>query len=319
MPDPILKRMPGMPNSFYRDDGTNKIRAARGFKRRLLGRLAYILGVVLLVGNVIMFPPWEGISYQPDHDQPENYHRSGKFGLRNDDLDSPIWHPPRAHSPGIRPTMRWPWQSPSAREHVELSTMIISWRIAKWLFMLGLALKLWNGISARNRRDRFVDMAWSMSLGTAISILVLTIYGGFTAGYGLTDVVVVRGLSVGALLGLAYGAITFRTRRAPRSLFTVTEFAWFALGLGSSLVIMMTIGYFAEAIRGDRAGVIELGIPGFAGEQTVINVGTGVVVAVTGLVASWILAWWRMPRGLVIGVCVGALLLGAACAFSFYG
>lgn len=300
--------------SVDRYDGRGRIVAARGKKRRLFGRLAYVVGVVSLVGYVIAFPPWV---YMPAYDQPGAYQWGGTYGLLDAELDAPIWNPPRAHSPGINPTVRWPWQAATAREHVELSTFGIAWRIAIGMVFLGLALRVWNGISARNSRDRFVNMAWSVALGVSISILGLMVYGAFTPGYGLTDAVVVGGLAAGAVFGLAYGAVTFRDQHVHRSLFTVTQLGWFAVGLAGSLVIMMVAGNVAHAFRGDPNGVTELGTSAFAGNQTLINMATGVGIAVSGLAVSWIAAWSRMPRGLTLGVFVGALLLGAMCAFSF--
>lgn len=279
--------------------------------------MTYLLGVLLLAGYVIAFPPWVGNSYKSANEQTGAYTRNGTFGLRQTEMDSPIWDPPHADSSSINSTVRWPWQAATARHHVELSTMGIAWRIAKWLFLFGLALKIWNGISARNSRDRFVDMAWSASLGTAISILGLIVYGGFTAGYGLTDAVVVGGLLAGGLLGIAYGAFTFRTDRARPSLFTVTQLAWFVLGLIVSAVIAYMIGNLAFMIRGDPIGVTELGTSAYAGKQALINIVAGVAVAISGLVVSRVLAWSSMPRGLVVGVLVGALAIGAMFAFSF--
>ena len=173
-------------------------RKERGRKRRLLGRIAYLLGVGLVVSYVIFFPPWVGNLYMPAYDGSEGYQWGGTFGLRDDEMKSPIWDRPHAHSPDIHATVRWPWQAPSSRAHVELSTFGIAWRIATGMVLLGLGLRIWNGITAGNRSDHFVDLAWSVSLGTAISILGLVVYGGFTAGYGLTDAVVVGGLSSGA-------------------------------------------------------------------------------------------------------------------------
>jgi hypothetical protein len=300
-------------SSVDRYDVKARLGEGRGSKRRLLGRFAYLLGVVSLLGYLIVLPPWVGNSYMPAYDNPDTYQWHGTFGLRDSELNSPIWNPPRAHSAEINPIVRWPWQAATARAHVELSTFNLAWRIAVGMVLLGLVLRVWNGITARNRRDRFVDMAWSVSLGTAISILGLMVYGAFTAGYGLTDAVVVGGLSAGALFGLFYGAVTFRPHRVHRSLFSVTELAWFALGLAGSLVIMMVAGNVAHEFRGDPIGVTSA----YAGDQTLINMVTGVVIGLSGLAVSWVFAWFRMPRGLVIGMFVGALLLGAMLAFSF--
>lgn len=290
---------------------------ARGRKRRFVGRLAYFLGVLSLVIYVIVFPSWTGTSYMPAFDSPNAYQSNGTFGLVDSELDAPIWNPPHAHRPDLDATVRWPWQAVSGPAHIEMSTFNIAWRFAIGMVLLGLALRVWNGISARNRRDRFVDMAWSVSLGTGISILGLMIFGVFTMGFGLTDSIVVGGLSAGALSGLCYGAVTFRAQHVSRSLFSVSQLAWFAVGLAGSTVIMIVAGNLAQMFRGDPMGVIDLGASGYAGSQALIDVVTGMGIAVSGLLMSWLFAWSRMPRGLVTGMFVGALLLGALYAFSF--
>lgn len=253
----------------------------------------------------------------PEYDRPHSYRRSGTIGLRNEGMVTPIWDPPSPSGVGIEATPRWPWQFADSRYHIEISTMAIAWRVAIGLILLGIALRLWNAVTARNQRDRFVTMAWSCSIGTLISILGLMVFGAFTAGYGLIDSIVVGALSAGIVFGLVYGRLTFQKEPVRRSWLTVTQFAWFALGLFVAAILMIVAGNVASNFRGPSQGVTVLGTANYMHSQTLVNVCTGVGVAVTGIAIAWWVAWMRWPRGLVAGIGIGAILLGIAFALSF--
>lgn len=293
------------------------MREKRGKKRKLLGRMAYILGVVFLVGYVLGSPPWVGASYTRSYDDPTTMQRSGTFGLRELETNAPLWDPPRAQSSSIQSTLRLPWQSAESRYHVEISSMAVAWRIAIGMVVLGLLLRFWNGISARNEPDRFVNLAWSCSLGIAISLLGLLIFGAFTAGYGLTDAIVVGGIASGGALGLVYGTLVFRRERTRPSLFTVTQLAWFAVGLFAASMIMMAVGGTSNFLGNHLAELTMLGTRAPSEGSSFVRVVEGIGIAIFGVAAAWLAAWSRMPRGLVAGLWIGSLLLGGAFALSF--
>ena len=109
--------------------------------------------------------------------------------------------------------------------------------------------------------------------------------------------------------------MTFRATRKRRSLLTVTQLAWFVLGLIGSIAILFVMGSLASGFRGNPIGVTELGTSAFVGGQTVINVVTGFGIATAGWLMSRILTWLRMPRGLGLGMLAGSLMWGVIFAF----
>ena len=134
----------------------------------------------------------------------------------------------------------------------------------------------------------------------------------FTSGFGLTDGVVVGGLASGALLGLVFGAITYRSERPYKSALTLTQLFWFTIGLAVSTGITAAAGFVALLFR-TEPGMIGYG-PSPA--DVVINIITGVCIVAAGWGLAWLSRHYKSPRGIAFGLFIGAGLLGILYALS---
>jgi hypothetical protein len=89
----------------------------------------------------------------------------------------------------------------------------------------------------------------------------------------------------------------------------------FVGGLFVAVGITIAAGWIASFFRGPIVGVWELGTPRYAKPQEVIDLTTGLGIAITGWIGGMLLLRWRSWRGLSIGLLLGATFLGILFAF----
>lgn len=298
-----------------------------------LARLVYLLGLLAWVSYSILYPSWVGKSYNKDPIS-GSWLPGGTFGLQED--RAPLWSPPSAYSDAIQAQVRWPWQSVSEHEHVELRLPAILFKAALGTIISGLVLRVLHRLIAGDQPDRLVCMAWSLSLVLTIALICLFVLGIFSMGYALTDEVVLTTLGLGLFGGLAFGVISCRSLRfhsvstaivgetampSPTETASGRSSRLRLLGMGNGLLafiggllvalgITFAVAWIASFFRGPIVGVWELGTPRYAKPQEVIDLIAGLGIAVTGWIGGVLLLRRHVLRGLAIGLILGATLLG---------
>jgi hypothetical protein len=309
----------------------------------LLQRTLYCACLVLWVLYVGLCPTWVGRFYSPDDpSNPSTWYGGGVFGLQDGDgarKRSPIWSPPRAHSAVIDPSVRWPWQRPSRRAHVELALGKMVSQLSLGVLVLGVVLRGVNWIRRPRESDVLVSVAWSISLSLVIAWLCIFAIVAFTFSYGATDGVIVTVLALGGLVGFVYGIATFWHRhsrgatapaptepviRDSSETDTTTKRAtgrvrvpaigaglfWLTIGTFSACCLTMAGGWVASFFRGPVVGHTVLGTPRYSFDQTPVNVATGLGILATGWLLGLVMLRFRVPRALAVGLIVGTTLLG---------
>ncbi len=311
-------------------------------KSRFL-RLLYFSGLALWTLYVVLNPPWIGTSYNLDeYKQPVEWIHGGVFGLEGADgvvKRAPLWSPPAAHSPVIEATVRWPWQGPSGRQHIELSVAGIAKLLSYGLIGLGLFAGLFSFTRLTARDDRAISIAWSVALCLIIAWIAIVVLSVASMGYAATGAMVTSLLMAGVLGGLIYGCVS-HSRQAARRTGTSTptgrlavnnlggtkrmknERSWmpgrmslllFVMGLVISCIIAWTAIDVAIAISPSR--LVGTNVDGFGQVGGWMRVLTGVGVAVLGWVLGVLLWWATWIRGFAIGLIAGASALGFLCVF----
>ena len=264
---------------------------------KLLGRILYAAGLLACAGIIATNPPWLGQGYDSGE---SGWSSAESFELRSSDSMNPVWDPPDPASDGRDATIRWPWQEPDQDAHIELSSFGLAWRLALGVLLAGIGLQFWTKLTNRGEPDWFANLAWSLSLGVAGSVVILVGYWLLSDQFRIPDRIVLMALPAGGALGLLYGIISFRPDEAGKSATTFSRLGWFAAGLGGSIAIVMTSGYASLLFR-------ESGDPL---EPGTINLATGAVVVAVGTATAWMANRWKTPRGLSEGLFVGSAILG---------
>jgi len=278
----------------------------------------------------VLFPSWEGKSYNPDRiDQPVNWHKGGTFGLRrgwSGDLNlAPVWDPPRPHAGAIEATVRWPWQAPSRGAHVEISLPTTVIWISSGLILLGVIGRVATSIHTPSCPDLVVVVTWSVALGLIVGFVLGFMLVVFTMGMA-PELYYLIPIFLGGLGGLIVGLVSAaRTRKLPengapahpqagRSRGVETGMLWFALGFVASTPLPFLGSAIARRFRGPVLRISPLFTPEYEREQWPIDLALGASVCLTG----WIVGIWlyraRQWRALGVGLITGATIFGVLSA-----
>lgn len=302
-----------------------------------------ILGMMLWVVAGIMFPKWEGRYYNPESIRnPGHWFPGGSFGLQEDKRFCPIWSPPRAYSPDIAATVRWPWQAPSQHNHVEVSVVALAAWIAFGLIFSGIVCRIAAAISPPPKPDALLTLSWTLAMGLVLGFVVSMVLAFFSMGMA-PDSLYLTLLLLGAIAGVVTGiifvqrgkrhlAVTVGISSAddpapnrdiwppPGSSDTVGSrpmgagMFWFTLGIISSLVLLFTGLSIAGLFRGPIQGSSPLFTPEYVRDQGPLNMTTGAGIAIAG----WAIGMWlfraRGLRPLGAGLISGATLFGVLVA-----
>ncbi len=128
-------------------------------------------GAFLLL--VFLVPPWKGFFYNKDVVSPA-WFPGGTFGL--DANFAPVFWPPRAYSDSIQATVRYPWQSISAHEHVEVNLPTMAFVLAVGLAALGIVARLWSAAESPGHPEPIVRFAFALAISQLVSILAIFVY-----------------------------------------------------------------------------------------------------------------------------------------------
>jgi hypothetical protein len=132
--------------------------------------MCYIAGLGFWLVAVTVYPPWIGISYISDFEQPGQWRSSGTFGITR--FSAPIWNPP--HASGLLPSaVRWPMQKITQPYCVEIATDRLLIRCFLGIIAIGVAVGGAGRWLNRGQRDPVVDFGWWLALGEAIVVLFL--------------------------------------------------------------------------------------------------------------------------------------------------
>lgn len=291
-----------------------------------LAKVLYIVGVLLWVGYVSLFPTWVGRLYNEDVQHPGVFYVGGAFGLSGGgpfEAQAPLWNPARPHSDAISAPVRWPGQRISQRAHVELSLSSTVSRLTLGVLLLGAILRGTAWLLAGDKQGGLVTLAWCLTLSLTLAWICMFMVAAFTMGYGLTDGVVITLLMLGLAAGLVYGVAAVRRKASPQAKESVKSEAadnrapaaalmWFTVGTVAAVCLTVAASWIAALFRGPVIGVWELGTPRYASDQTIINVITGVAILATGWIIGLLIRRRRVARGLPLGLIVGSTLLGIA-------
>jgi hypothetical protein len=308
-----------------------------------LVRLLYFSGLAIWTLSIGLNPPWVGTSYnlvaagkRPTWSQGE------AFGLEDGDGNvrrAPIWGPPVAQSPDIKATVRWPWQGPSGRYHIELSLTDITKLLSYGLIATGLIVGLLSFLRLAARDDRVVTLAWSVARWLIIAWIALAVLSVVSMGYAGTGETATCLLLAGVVAGIIGGSVS-HSRKTGRNAGTsmptnklepaalantrnLRKKTWwkpgrmsllfFVIGLAASCVIAWTATDVAIAISPSR--LWGANVDGFGEVSGWMRALTGVGIAALGWGLGVVLWWATWIRGFSIGVITGASALGLLCMF----
>jgi hypothetical protein len=166
--------------------------------------------------------------------------------------------------------------------------------------------------------------------------MCFVILGVFVAGHAWTDAVALSVALLGVLGGVVYGAISCLSPqfRSPATTTTLTEKVpepsspaqpWqmgnallaFIAGLLVAVGITIVASRIAASFRGPIGFFSEFATAEYAKPQGVINLTTGIGIAVTGWIGGVLLLRWRVWRGFAIGLLVGTTFLGILFALQY--
>ena len=307
----------------------------------------YICGFLLWIALGTLFPTWVGRSYSPvDHRNPGKWRKNGLFGLQNSSgyyKRGPLFDPPQAASTFLKATVRWPWQRPRNRYHVELAwaKVFTQWSVGT----IGLGFVLWiiNRRQPSKQPDLLLSIAWSTSLSLIITWLCILVLAAFSMGYAATDTVVASGLALGVLAGVGFGlrmhsngrtivkaavlnsdSATTETiepdanHQAREQVRQVgTGLLWFTLGILTACCLAYAAGLIASPFRGPTVGVTVLGTPRYAYDQTPTNRTTAAALVGSGWLLGILLIRHRRFREFRLGLILATTGLGLLYWFHF--
>jgi hypothetical protein len=174
-----------------------------------LQRTIYVSGALLWMLYGLLFPTW--VSSFNVWLPPE---QGGWRSSRGRYERAPIWRPPMPASDALHPSVRWPWQPISQRDHFELAIAAILARWSAGIIVLGFVFRGLNWIRHSEEPDALLSIAWSLSLSLIIAWLCIIALAAFSMGYAATDPVVIDVLLCGTMAGLIYGLGTHWRRRS---------------------------------------------------------------------------------------------------------
>ena len=307
----------------------------------------YIGGFLAWIVLGTLFPAWKGRSYSPaNHRSPGKWQKNGTFELQTASGSSKrgfLWYPPRATSTSLRTTVRWPWQRPSQRHHVELAW---NWILAQWsvgVVVLGIVLWILHRSGPPKQPALLLAITWSTALSLIITWLCLFLLAAFSMGYATTDTVVAAGLTLGALAGVGTGlrvytkghtivkAATLNSDSAPTDTLASdashqvreqvrqvgTGLLWFTLGILTAGCLAFAAGLIASPFRGPTVGVTVLGTPRYAYDQAPINMATAAGLVGSGWLVGLLLMRPRRWRAFRLGLLLATTGLGLLYWFHF--
>jgi len=296
-----------------------------------LQRTIYVCGVLLWMLYGLLFPTW--VSSFNVWLPPE---QGGWQSSRGHYERAPIWRPPMPASDALHPSVRWPWQPISQRDHFELAIAAILARCSAGIIVLGFVFRGLNWIRHSEEPDALLSIAWSLSLSLVIAWLCIIALAAFSMGYAATDPVVIDVLLCGTMAGLIYGLGTHWRRRsrlkaarlgtdlppnrtaaanpndeACRPVRQIgTGLLSFTLGIVAGFCITWAAMFIAASFRGPVLGVWELGTPRYAHDQTLVNLAGGLGILTTGWILGILLLSRRQSRGFALGLLVATTALG---------
>jgi hypothetical protein len=209
--------------------------------------------------------------------------------------------------------------------------------------VLGAVLRGADWLSRVRRPDLLVSVAWTVSLSSVIAWICIFAIAAFTAGYGLTDEMIVSVLALGGFAGIAYGLASFWYQHSsgtvtPRSIKPTVQDStevgiptaqtpirsraastgaglfWFTIGVLSAGCLTLAGGWLASFFRGPVAGTTVLGTTRYALDQTPVNAITGLSISVMGWILGVVVFRFRARRALAVGLILGTTLLGVTFA-----
>ena len=173
-----------------------------------LARSVCIAGLLAWCVYAILYPPWAGCFYNQLEPGSATWLPGGVFGLQDASgftKQAPIWEPPSPHADVIHAAVRWPWQSPSQHEHIEIVFSNVVMRIAFGFIVTGAALWVLALVFDRHRPSLVTSMAWSLAVALSIGWAALFGLAILSSGYAVNGLVIAIALSVAVLIGVIGG------------------------------------------------------------------------------------------------------------------
>jgi hypothetical protein len=305
--------------------------------RNCILRSLYLVALLTCIGWTIACPTWVGRTYWPSHQDPNTLEARGGFGLDRD--RSPVWNPPQPSGARGDVDVRWPWQSATKGDSIEVNILMMTAEIMLACIGLGLVLGGLHHFCSREP-DVVLQIAWSSGLSLMLGFLFLFVLVVMSAGFGPPESVSYSTVALTALFGVVHGLRSYRTGRqvaaeakevgdqskpdAAKSTPTIrgdqigqqpgSALLWFAGGMLCAMGIMLLAGNIAAFFRGPIAGVTVLGTTRYVHDQTPVDLTTGIAILASGWgVAVVCLRKWCL-RSFGWGLIAGTTLAGIAFA-----